>query len=789
MAGMRRVVATSASLLLAFGSATALAQRTLEPKVAAPVLAEKRVALVIGNAAYERSPLRNPVNDARAIADRLQRLGFTVVRRDNMKAREIGAALREFRSKLSPGAVALFFYAGHGMQVRGANYLPAVDADIEAEEDVPNQSLNVAQVIELMEDAKARVNLVFLDACRDNPFARKFRSASRGLARIDTTASGILISFATRPGSVASDGEGKNGLYTEHLIRHMETPGLPIEQVLKRVGADVKVASKGRQEPWSEGLIEGDFYFRGGGAQLAAPAVPAPMATQVAAVARSYGSLSVSSRASGVEIWVNGNRAGEAGSGLDLLVNNLEEGVHQITARKGRRLWEQEVKVAANDRHQVNVHIDAQVPGLSGDLLNEILARVDAEYYVSPDHARFFAGALQGLRKAAPDGALSVAGTNNGVALVYRTSGNATARLTFETPTRGDLVAELQVAARLARDVLPSIDPIRAEKMLLTSALEALDVHSSFLDAEEFKELQVGTQGAFGGVGMEVGLSADKQLQVVSPIDGTPAQRAGLLPRDIVVTVDGLATRDKPLHETVKRLRGFPGSEVRLEVLRTGWSAPREFVIRREIIRVVSVKQRMLEPGVAYVSIRSLQEQTPLHVQSALEQMQSAGMRALVLDLRNCPGGLLKGAVQVASRFTEAGKTVVSTAGRSKEASMTLTSERGKAFVGFPIAVLVNEGSASGCEIIAGALQDWKVAAVIGNRTFGKGTVQTIHPLKGGAALKLTTAEYRTASGRQIDKVGIEPDLLEPAAPELQLDPATDIQLHRAVAHLKTLIR
>lgn len=237
------------------------------------ITGEQRVALVIGNAAYKEGRLLNPVNDARAIGEALERLGFTVIKRENVRAREIGSALREFRSRLTPGAVALFFYAGHGLQVRGVNYLPAVDAEIEAEEDVANQSLDVGKVLELLDEAKTRVNLVFLDACRNNPFSRRFRSVSRGLAKVDA-ASGTLISFATRPGSVAADGDGKNGLYTEHLLNHMATPGLPVEQLLKRVGADVRLASKGRQEPWSEGLLDGDFYFRAAAA-VAAPAQPA----------------------------------------------------------------------------------------------------------------------------------------------------------------------------------------------------------------------------------------------------------------------------------------------------------------------------------------------------------------------------------------------------------------------------------------------------------------------------------------------------------------------------------
>ena len=221
----------------------------------------KRVALVIGNAAYGASPLRNPVNDARAIAAKLQKLGFDVVKRENLTTKQIGATLREFRSRLSPGAEALFFYAGHGLQVKGVNYLPAVDADITSEEDVPNQSINVNQLLEIMDDTKTRLNLIFLDACRNNPFSRRFRSAGGGLAKVEAP-SGTKISFATRPGSVAADGAGSNGLYTEHLLRVMDEPGQPIEQALKKVYSGVKQASKGAQEPWEEGTIEGEFYFQ-----------------------------------------------------------------------------------------------------------------------------------------------------------------------------------------------------------------------------------------------------------------------------------------------------------------------------------------------------------------------------------------------------------------------------------------------------------------------------------------------------------------------------------------------
>ena len=221
---------------------------------------ENRIALVIGNSAYQSVPLKNPVNDSRDMANKLRGLGFTVVERSNLTVKQIGSTLREFRSKLTPGSVALVFYAGHGLQIKGENYLPAVDADIHGEEDVPTQSLATRQIMDILGDAKTRLNLVFLDACRDNPFARGFRSASRGLSK-ESAPSGTLISFATRPGSVASDGEGKNGLYTGALLQAMGNTSIPIEQLLKKVVSSVKIASNSQQEPWMEGSIEGDFCF------------------------------------------------------------------------------------------------------------------------------------------------------------------------------------------------------------------------------------------------------------------------------------------------------------------------------------------------------------------------------------------------------------------------------------------------------------------------------------------------------------------------------------------------
>ncbi len=232
--------------------------------------ASSKVALVIGNSAYAHAPLTNPINDAHDMAAKLRGLGFDVVERDNIKMSQIGGTLREFRSKLSPGAVALVFYAGHGVQIKGENYFPSVDAEISSEEDVPNQSISIKQIMDVLDESKTQLNLVFLDACRNNPFSRSFRSAEEGLARV-TAPSGTLISYATRPGSVAADGSGRNGLYTSKLLKQLDS-NQQIEQSLKMVVSEVKAASLGKQEPWMEGSIEGNFCFVVCGMDI--PAVP-----------------------------------------------------------------------------------------------------------------------------------------------------------------------------------------------------------------------------------------------------------------------------------------------------------------------------------------------------------------------------------------------------------------------------------------------------------------------------------------------------------------------------------
>ncbi|HLF48531.1 MAG TPA: S41 family peptidase [Methylomirabilota bacterium] len=294
----------------------------------------------------------------------------------------------------------------------------------------------------------------------------------------------------------------------------------------------------------------------------------------------------------------------------------------------------------------------------------------------------------------------------------------------------------------------------------IRGTLRGLDAHSSFLDPEMYREMQVETTGSFGGLGIELTLR-DDVLTVVAPIEGTPAYRAGIQPGDRIVKIEGLTTKDMQLAEAVKRMRGKPGSKIIISIMREGLPEPKDVPIIREQIRVQSVKSSQLEPGIEYIRLRQFQEQTANDLEAALEKYTKNGkVQGLVLDLRNNPGGLLTSAVEVSEKFLDSGKLLVYTEGRVRNQNMRFQSNSKRVFTDFPMVVLVNQGSASASEIVAGALQDWGRAVVLGSQSFGKGSVQTIIPLSDGSGLRLTTAKYFTPKGRSIHGKGITPDIL-----------------------------
>jgi len=293
--------------------------------------------------------------------------------------------------------------------------------------------------------------------------------------------------------------------------------------------------------------------------------------------------------------------------------------------------------------------------------------------------------------------------------------------------------------------------------------LEALDPHSSFMPPELYKEMQIETQGSFGGLGIEITVR-ERYLTVVAPIDGTPADRAGIVAGDRIIRIDGVPTKDMTLVDAVRKLRGPKGTPVTITILREGQD-PFDVTVTRDIIEVHSVRTSDLGEGIGYVRLISFQERTSRDLQEELKALREKGMRGLVLDLRNNPGGLLTQAVQIADLFLEKGKLIVYTEGRAKSQNLSFVDQHDNP-QDFPMVVLVNKGSASASEIVAGALQDHQRAVVVGTQTFGKGTVQTVIPLNDGSGLRLTTAKYFTPNKRAIDGAGLTPDIVvEPPKP------------------------
>lgn len=323
-----------------------------------------------------------------------------------------------------------------------------------------------------------------------------------------------------------------------------------------------------------------------------------------------------------------------------------------------------------------------------------------------------------------------------------------------------ELRAFSEVFGQIKRSYVEPVDDKTLIDGSIRGMLTSLDPHSAYLDPEAYKELRIGTSGKFGGLGIEVGME-NGFIRVVSPIDDTPAQRAGIKAGDLIIRINDSPVKDLSLSDAVQKMRGKPGTDIVLAVIRKGETKPLKFTITRAIIKVKSVKSRILEDSYGYVRISQFQVETGSNMQNAIEKLKkkSGGkLKGLILDLRNNPGGVLSAAIEVSDSFLNKG-LIVYTEGRDPESKQQFRATSGDTLGNAPMVVLVNGGSASASEIVAGALQDHHRAIVVGSRTFGKGSVQTIVPLTENTALKLTTARYYTPSGRSIQAEGIAPDI------------------------------
>ena len=317
------------------------------------------------------------------------------------------------------------------------------------------------------------------------------------------------------------------------------------------------------------------------------------------------------------------------------------------------------------------------------------------------------------------------------------------------------------VMAIIKKSYVEDVDTKKLVYGAINGMLSSLDPHSSFMPPDTYKEMKIDTKGTFGGLGIEISIK-DGVLTVISPIEDTPAFKAGIKAGDMILKIDDKFSKDLNVNDAVKRMRGQKGSKVILTIMREGFEKPKEFPIVRDIIQVKSVRFHLMDGGYGYVRIAQFQEKTDDDLSKALKTMKEeykGELKGLVLDMRNDPGGLLDQAVKVADHFVPEGQMIVYTEGREKDSKMQFTAKKGGKEPNFPIVVLINGGSASASEIVAGALQDHKRAIIMGTQSFGKGSVQTIIPLSDDSGLRLTTALYYTPKGRSIQAKGITPDI------------------------------
>jgi carboxyl-terminal processing protease len=370
------------------------------------------------------------------------------------------------------------------------------------------------------------------------------------------------------------------------------------------------------------------------------------------------------------------------------------------------------------------------------------------------------------------------------------------------------------------KNYVEDVKPVDLIYGAIKGMLSSLDPHSGFMTPEMYKEMQVDTKGEFGGIGIQIGIK-DGMLTVIAPLEDTPAYKAGIKAGDKIIKINSEFTKDMGIHDAVSKMRGAPSTSVKLTILREGWKETKEFTIVREIIKIKSVKSKVLEDNIGYVKINQFQEQTASDLSDAMNKLTDEKISALILDLRNNPGGLLNSAVDVASQFLPQGKLVVFIKDRKGERQEYRSGKNELNFTK-PMIVLVNQGSASASEIVAGALKDWNRAVLVGTQTFGKGSVQSVVPLSDGSAMRLTTARYYTPKEISIQTTGITPDIIvkpevkegekgrpairekdlerhlkngtdlgeKPEEPDeiipVEVDEQDDIQLQRAIDILKT---
>jgi carboxyl-terminal processing protease len=594
--------------------------------------------------------------------------------------------------------------------------------------------------------------VLFLDACRNNPFSRSLarslgnRSADvgRGLAPVDA-GFGTLISYSTQPGNVALDGKGRNSPFAGALAKEISRSNEDLSAILIAVRNEVMRETDNKQVPWEHSALRARFYISPPIADLPSP----------------KGQTGPNSAAD--EAWSQLKDSEDGGKIIAFRAKYGEKNPqHDQAARRRLEILVSNAS-ASNDASPPK----AMTAEAAAGLLRDVFKHVRAEYPEPANEAALVARSLGKLIDIFP-GALNKSELEGRLARLKPS----------EVEGATDLLAD--IFASVQRFYGRWIDPESLMEGILNPVLRGLDAFTTYFAPERYRALMATTIGEFGGVGLEVRLE-NGLLRIVTPLDGTPAAKADLKPGDIILEVDGKSVQDLSLEQAVAGMRGPVNTPVTLTVERVKRPEPIKVGIIRETIKTVAVRGR-LEGDVAYIKISRFTQQTrPALLTTVADLKKAAGdqLKGYVLDLRNNSGGLLDSATAVADDFLDAGP-IFSTKGRKPEATETKQAKPGDIAEGKPIVILANGGTASGAEIVVAALQENKRATVIGIRTSGKGTIQTIFPLGDRGAVRLTTSRISTPNGRDLETIGVAPDVV------IEKDSAAgrDAQLEAAVARL-----
>ena len=711
--------------------------------------AEKRVALVIGNGAYKNAVLLpNPGNDAGTSPPRSgapTSMSFS----DSISIGREWTNGARFARAARDADVALFYYSGHAMQFAGVNYLMPVDAKLTDEADL-RRLTKVDDIVADLQQAK-NLRILVLDSCRDNPLAEELKrsigrsravTVSRGLAKLDSP-QGMIVAYSTQSGRTADDGTGRNSPYTAAFLRHIEAPE-EIGTVFRRVSSDVYEATQRSQLPELSLSLIGEFYLKGRPQGTTSVPTPAPPTTK--------------DGAAGVA-WVMSKDTTSVAV-LEAFIRQYDDTIYGPLARA--RLEEVKSMQAAAAKPPQPTSPSTATPNAPPVAVAKVqptgptdtapkppaqkLARPDvvklfapfasvlekarSDYVEQPDEKKILASAVDGLRTAFPS-PQNVSSAGRGPANAA-SSGN----------TKADINAVYDVALEILNRPNENRDSGRVVASAIKGLLAGLDPHSSYLDAQQYRNMQQQTRGEFGGLGVEVNMK-DGLVRVVTPYDDSPAAKAGVLSGDTITHLDDAPVQGLTLNEAVNKMRGAVGTAVKLTIIREGQERPIDISVTREIVRVRAVRWRVEADDIGYIRLNYLNQQATENLKKAvgeiISQVGAGKLRGYVVDLRNSPGGLFDQVIAVSDELLDKGD-IASTRGRTAEHTRRYSAKAGDVTGGKPMAVLINGGTASGAEIIAGALQDNKRATIIGTRSFGNGSVQTIIPLGADAgAVRLTT--------------------------------------------------